>query len=165
MTGRRKIALIIFLVVDIGYILWGGMAAFFPSYLSGPHGMPILPAGYEGYTHNSWAGIASASPPTADYMGLLFRMYGLYNFVFGLLTVAIAVTAFRRGERWAWWALLVSNTIALVGAMTYDRTVNAIGPFEISEYVGLALVWIACGMTARFNAPLLTREIAPAANP
>jgi hypothetical protein len=151
-VNRRRIALIIFLIVDVGYILWGGMAAFWPSYLSGPHGMPILPAGYEGYTHSSWAAIASASPATADYMELLFRMYGLYNFVFGLLTVAIALTAFRRGERWAWWALLVGNTIALVGAMTYDRTVNAIGPFEISEYVGLALVWIACAITSPFIA-------------
>jgi hypothetical protein len=155
MNRRRRIALIIFLIVDVGYILWGGMAAFFLDRLSGPHGVPILPAGYEGYTQNSWAGIASASPATADYMGLLFRMYGVYNFVFGLLTVAIALTAFRRGERWAWWTLLIANTIALIAAMTYDRTVNAIGPFEISEYVGLALVWIACGITAPFRAQLV----------
>ena len=69
---------------------------------------------------------------------MLFRMYGVYNVLFGLLGSAIAVTAFRRGERWAWWALLVGNTVALVSAMTYDKTVNAIGPFELTEYLGLA---------------------------
>lgn len=149
MNRRRRIALIIFLIVDVGYILWGGMAAFWPDYLSGPRGMPILPAGYEGYTHSSWAAIANTSPETADYMELLFRMYGVYNLIFGVLTVAIALTAFRRRERWAWWALLAGNTFALVAAMTYDKTVNAIGPFEMSEYLGLALVWIACAITAR----------------
>ena len=76
-------------------------------------------------------------------------MYGVYNVVLGMMMAAIALTAFRRGERWAWWALLVGNTIALVAAITYDRTVNAIGPFEMSEYLGLVLVWVACAITAQ----------------
>jgi hypothetical protein len=71
----------------------------------------------------------------------------MYNVVFGLLASAIAITAFRRGERWAWWALLAGNTIALVSAITYDRIVNAIGPFEMTEYLGLALVWGALTLT------------------
>ena len=64
------------------------------------------------------------------------------------MTAAIVVTAFRRGERWAWWALLVGNTIALVAAITYDKFVNAIGPFELTEYLGLAMVWGALIITA-----------------
>jgi len=79
-------------------------------------------------------------------------MYGVYNAVFGLMAIAITVTAFRRGERWAWWALLVGNTTALVSAMTYDWTVNAIGPFELTEYLGLAMVWGALAVTAPFRA-------------
>ena len=75
-------------------------------------------------------------------------MYGLYCVLFGLMGCANAVTAFRRGERWAWWALLVGNTVALVSAMSYDKTVNAIGPFELTEYLGLAVVWAALAVTA-----------------
>ena len=48
--------------------------------------------------------------------------------------------------------LLVGNTIALVSAMTYDATVNAIGPFELTEYVGLALIWGALAITVPFLA-------------
>jgi hypothetical protein len=33
----------------------------------------------------------------------------------------------------------VGNTIAFVSAMIYDRIVGAIGPFEWSEYLGLAV--------------------------
>jgi hypothetical protein len=87
----------------------------------------------------------------ANYMDLLFRMYGVFNAVFGLMTSAIAVTAFRRGDGWAWWALLVGNTIALVSAMTYDWTVNAIGPFELTEYLGLVMIWGALAVTAPFR--------------
>jgi predicted membrane channel-forming protein YqfA (hemolysin III family) len=83
-------------------------------------------------------------------------MYGIYNVCFGIMGSAIAVTAFRRGEHWAWWALLVGNTIALGSAITYDKMVNAIGPFELTEYLGLALVWLALAVTAPFRAAVQT---------
>jgi len=35
-----------------------------------------------------------------------------------------------------------------MSAMTYDRIVNAIGPFELSEYLGLAIVYGALAVTA-----------------
>jgi hypothetical protein len=40
----------------------------------------------------------------------------------------------------------------LASAMTYDKTVNAIGPFELTEYLGLAIVWAALAVTAPFGA-------------
>jgi hypothetical protein len=148
---RRQMAWIAILVVDVGCLAWGAGAAASPDHLLGPGGKAILPAGYEGYTGGSWPALATASSPTVGYMVLLFRMYGVYNVLFGLLGSIIAATAFRRGERWAWWALLVGNTVALGSAITYDRTVNAIGPFELTEYLGLALVWGALAVTAPFR--------------
>jgi hypothetical protein len=148
---RRQIAWILILIVDAGLVGWGAMAAAWPDHLLGPRGVPILTAGYEGFTKGSWSELASASPMTARYMQVLFRMYGVYGVAFGLMASVIAVTAFRRGDGWAWWALLVGNTITLVSAMTYDWSVNAIGPFELTEYLGLALVWGALAVTAPFR--------------
>ena len=136
----------------MGYIAWGAGAATSPDHLLGPGGKAILPAGYEGYSGGSWAELTGTSPLSAGYMKLLCRLYGVYNVLFGLMGSAIAVTAFRRGERWAWWALLVGNTVGLVSAITYDKTVNAIGPFELSEYLGLVMVWGALAVTAPFRA-------------
>jgi hypothetical protein len=147
---RRRIAWILILIADAGFAAWGAMAAAFPDLLAGPGGTPILTAGYEGFSKGSWSELAGTSPMTAKYIVVLFRMYGVFNVVFGLMAIAITVTAFRRGERWAWWALLVGNTIAFVSAMTYDRTVNAIGPFELSEYLGLAAIYGALAVTAPF---------------
>ena len=76
-----------------------------------------------------------------------------FNVAFAVLTIAITVTAFRRGEVWSWWALLVANTIAFGSAMTYDWMANAIGPFEMLEYVGIIGVYVALGVTAPFLAP------------
>jgi hypothetical protein len=147
---RSRLALSLILIVDTGVVAWGAMAAALPDHLLGPRGVPILTAGYEGYTGASWADLASTAPMTARYISVLFRMYGVFNVAFGLMALAIAVTAFRRGDQWAWWALLIGNTIALVSAMTYDRIVSAIGLFELSEYLGLALAYGALAITAPF---------------
>jgi hypothetical protein len=148
---KRNIAWILILIVDVAYIAWGGMAAAMPEGLLGPGGRAILPAAYDGYTGGSWPELLRAAPMTAKYIIVLYRMYGIYCLVFGLMGSAIAVTAFRRGDRWAWWTLLAGNTIALASAIRMDWIVNAIGPFELTEYVGLALIWAALAITAPFR--------------
>jgi len=72
---------------------------------------------------------------------------------FSVLAIAIAANGFRRGERWAWWALLVGNTTAFVAAMAYDRIVGAIGPFEMTEYLGLAIIYGSLAITFRSSRP------------
>ncbi len=146
----RRLAWLVLLIADAGLLVWGAGAAAIPGHLLGPGGAPILPAGYEGYGGGSWHQLVATSPKAAGYISLVFRMYGIYIVAFGLLAVAIAATAFRRGDRWAWWALLAGNTLAFVSAMTYDRIVGAIGPFEWSEYLGLVVIWGSLAVTAPF---------------
>lgn len=146
----RRVAWIVILVGDVGLLAWAAMAALAPEYLLGPNSGPILPAGYEGYTGYSWSTLANSSPRATEFMTLVFRMYGTYGIAFSLMAIAISVTAFRRGDRWAWWALLVGNTITYVGAMAYDQIVHAIGPFELTEYLGLAVIYGALAVTAPF---------------
>jgi hypothetical protein len=152
MDRVRRYAWLAIVVVDVGLLLWGAMAALLPDYLLGPDSKPILTAGYEGFTGASWSALVQASPRTADYIEALFRLYGAWNVAFSLPAIALAATAFRRGDRLAWWALLLGNTIALGGAMTYDRLANAVGPFEMTEYLGLALVYGACAVKFPFGA-------------
>ena len=148
MNTRLRVAWFVILIADAGLLLWGAMAALVPEYLLGPGFAPILTAGYEGFTKSSWSELAHTSPMTAEYITLLFRMFGVGNVEFALLACAIAATAFSRGDSWAWWALLVGNTIGFGAPMAYDRIVGAIGPFEILEYVGIAAIYGALAATA-----------------
>jgi hypothetical protein len=147
----RQVAWILILIADAGLLAWGGMAALVPEHLLGPGSAPILNAEYEGFTGYSWSELAGTSPMTAGFMTILFRMYGTFNVAFALMAIAITATAFRRGDGWAWWALLIGNTLAFVAAMTYDRTVSAIGPFEMTEYLGLGAIYLALAVTAPFR--------------
>ncbi len=146
----RRVAWMIIVIADVGLLAWGAMAALAPERLPGPGSTPILTAEYRNFTGGSWSELADASPRTAAFIILLFRMYGAYIVAFGLVAIAITATAFRRGESWAWGALLVGNTIAFGSAMTYDWTVSAIGPLELSEYLGIAAIYAALAVTAPF---------------
>ena len=151
MNRLRRVAWLLILIADAGLLAWGAMAALAPERLPGPGFAPILRVGYERFTSRSWQELTDTSPMTAEYITLLFRLYGVYIVAFGLLAIAVTATAFRRGERWAWWALLIGNTIAFGSAMTYDWIVGAIGPFEMSEYVGIAGIYGALAVTAPFH--------------
>ena len=144
----RPFAWIGMVAADVGLLAWAAMAAVTPERLLGPGSMPILPAGFQGFTGVSWQDLVATTPRTAEYATLLFRMYGLYGAAFSLLAIAVGATAFRRGERWAWWGLLVGNALTYVGAMAYDQIVRAVGPFELTEYLALAVVITALAVTA-----------------
>lgn len=149
----RHRAWLLIVIADVGLFLWGAGAASIPEALPGPRSAPILPAGYEGYTGGSWEQLEATAAGTAGYITLVFRMYGIYIMAFSLLAIAIAANGFRRGERWAWWALLVGNVIAWPAAMTYDVVVHAIGPFELLEYLGLAVILWSLAVTWRVTQP------------
>lgn len=149
---RRRVAWILIVIADVGLGAWGAMAALAPDLLPGPGSAPILTGGYEGFTHGSWAELASTAPRTAEFIKVLFRLFGACNVAFAAVAIAVAAGALRRGERWAWWALLVGNTIGFGAPMTYDRIVGAIGPFEMSEYLGIAVIYGALAVTAPFLA-------------
>ena len=89
----RRIAWVVMLLADAGLLAWGAMAAVAPEHLIGPGSAPILPAGYEGFTGGSWQQLTATSAPTAAYITLLFRLYGAYIVAFGVVAIALAVTA------------------------------------------------------------------------
>ncbi|HEX6846591.1 MAG TPA: hypothetical protein VF144_06415 [Chitinophagaceae bacterium] len=143
-----RLAWILILISDAGMAVWGGAAALATKHLTGPDATPILEAEYQNFTGLSWSQLSVTSPKVADFITILFRMYGTYCMLFGMLTVAITITAFRKGERWAWWALLIGNTIAYGSAITFDLVVKAVGIFEMTEYLGIAMVYVALALTA-----------------
>jgi hypothetical protein len=161
MKLRRRIAWILILIAEVGFLAWAVMAAIAPEHLLGPGSAPILNAEYEGFTGYSWSGLAAASPMATGFMTLLFRMYGTYGVAFALMAITITVTAFRRGDRWAWWALLIGNTLAFVAAMRYDWIVRAIGPFELTEYLGLAAIYLALALVVPWNRFVISEKSEP----
>jgi hypothetical protein len=59
----------------------------------------------QGISGLSWEQLQIASPNAANMIDYLVRAGGAHLFVLGLWSMAVSVTAFRRGERWAWYAM------------------------------------------------------------
>jgi hypothetical protein len=137
-SRRRGYAWVIILVADAGVLVYGVMAAVAPR--------ALIP-GYESYSSRTWPALVAADTQTAAFVLLLFRLLGAYNVAFAVLAIAIAATAFRRGEGWAWWALLVGNTLGFGAPMIYDQPVGEIGVFEVLEVVGIAAIYAALAAT------------------
>ena len=143
----RQYAWLGIVVADAGLLAWGALTLFAPECPGA-----CMTNGYETFTGQSWAALAAASASTANFLLLLFRVFGAYNVAFGFLGIVVAATAFRRGEVWAWWALLTANTIAYGSATTYDRMVGFIGTNEMLEYVCLGAAYAALAVTAPVQA-------------
>src|SRR5262245_2852477 len=103
MGRRRRVAWLVILIADAGLLAWGAMAALRPQRLPGAGATPILTAGYESCTMRAWQELIGTSPKTAEFITLLFRLFGAYIVAFGILAIGISATAFKRGESWAWW--------------------------------------------------------------
>lgn len=138
---RLSVAWIVVAIADLGVLAYGILALLDPV---------MMTAGFETFTDGIWSRFAVEQPVAADFILIGFRLIGAFNIIAGLLLIAIAAMAFREGERWSWWALLVGNTLAIGSPIVYDRAVGYIGAFEILEYVALLAVYAALAATWSF---------------
>lgn len=57
--------------------------------------------------------LRALSPQLFVWIGFVFRSWGAFAIGLGAMVCAVAATAYRRAERWAWW------TLAFVGVTTF----------------------------------------------
>ncbi len=74
-------------------------------------------------TGTTWDALQAADPGAANLIDYQVRASGAYISLFGILTLAICVTALRRGERWAWYAMWAWPLgVALIVAVLWSAT-------------------------------------------
>jgi hypothetical protein len=79
--------------------------------------------------------LATTNPGFANFVLFVYRYYAEAIFLGGFLTLAISLTAYRRGERWSWYAFwLLPITVVL---QIIDEYSVAISP---TYYVFLIVV-------------------------
>jgi hypothetical protein len=143
-------AWIIMLVTGIVMLLFGFIFTLVPDFMN--------TMGYESYTGQSWSAFLSATPKTVDFLLLTAgTMFGLHLVVMAVLFIAITVTSFRTGHKWAWYALLIAST---VGWLSDAVAVYVMGVVQVAigNLVFLSLAYIALAISAK---PILSKKIAP----
>lgn len=86
----------IFILFGVGDFIQGGDAY--------RDGEAVL---FKGLTGTTWDELRAADPGAARLIDSQVRSGGLQLLSVGLLSLSICLTALRRGERWAWYAVWV----------------------------------------------------------
>jgi hypothetical protein len=102
------------------------------------------PGEFQASTGIEWTALATSSPEVADYITRLLRLVGVVFFGLNLLVAVIAYASFRKGERWAWFALWVYPLVlaAIAGIMFLANATplgTYYGVFAVIALVGIVL--------------------------
>ena len=118
------------------------------------------PGFYEALTGGTWS-IASALMPSLDRVATAsVRFAGLLGVVTSAFVIAIATTSFRRGERWAWYAMLLLPAFAVLD-FSLVAGYGAVTPTSVAWDAvigGLALVSLVISYRAFFAPAIPMRE-------
>ena len=91
-------------------------------FLLAPHG--ALGEEFAAFTGSSWTDFTSANPKPSELLLVTAKEKGAFILSIGVLIIAIALTSYRKGERWSWYALLVSGIIGWSGGLIYHITIG-----------------------------------------
>ncbi len=111
------------------------------------------------FTGVSWSQIQQLNPKLGIWLTLFYDDTAGMMIWYGFLTSVVAVTAYRRGERWAWLSLLISFLISsgyllFASAPFFSRgivensgiSVGIVGVFTILAFLVLGLILPGLGI-------------------
>ncbi len=98
------------------------------------------------FTGITWDQLVARIPGIGSYISLLGREVGINDIGYGILVTAVSFAAYRKGERWAWYALWVVPA-RIIGFMANDLSggstfgVSTGLPFIVIALLGLLLLY------------------------
>ena len=94
----EKYSWVILLAVGLVFLVFALMYVFLPA--------TVAEMDYEFYTDMSWGELETSRPAVADFLIALERADAGYHVLgVAVFVTAISLTSYRRGERWAWYAM------------------------------------------------------------
>ena len=93
----EKYAWVVFLFLGLLWVVVGFAQAFYPD--------GLLENDAQLVTDMSWNEIKDSSPEASDLVHFMYGNMGLLKMSWSFLVIAITLTGFRRGEKWAWYTL------------------------------------------------------------
>jgi hypothetical protein len=105
----EKYAWVILLAVGILWLVVGIVAVFQPE--------GIFEADAQAVTKMPWNELKASSPTTANFVIFVYGQMGLLKISWSLFILAITLTGYRRGEKWAWYIMLLAPILLVTDAV------------------------------------------------
>jgi hypothetical protein len=104
---------------------------------------------FSAYTGKIYQNYLASNPRFAEMYIITKKIIGLMLLIVGILILLINQNAYRKGEKWAWYALLIAGSIAWSTFIVYKIIIGYIGASMITFVVGAALVVVGLIIPAK----------------
>lgn len=105
----EKYAWIIFIGLGVLWVVVGFTQLFFPDGLAETDSQVI--------TGMSWNELKTLSPEATNMVRWLYGALGLLKMSWSFLVIAITITGYRKGEKWAWYTMWLVPILLLSSAL------------------------------------------------
>jgi len=111
---------------------------------------------FAAYTGQTWSDYSATSPKYAMMYIITKRLIGFQLLPISILIILIAQKSYSRGEKWSWYALLVSGVVTwgsligyriVIGYFVFDTLARAAS--TMTPIVGLVLLVIGLTVPAK----------------
>jgi hypothetical protein len=133
----EKYAWVILFALGLLWLVVGLVAVFHPE--------GIFETDAQSVTNIPWSELKSSSPKAAEFVIFVYGQMGLLKISWSFFVIAITLTGYRRGEKWAWYTmwsvpvLLVSDALfSSIFIGDVSQTLQFI-PITIITLLGLLL--------------------------
>jgi hypothetical protein len=133
----EKYGWVVFLALGLLWLVVGLYSVFLPE--------GVFETDVQSVTNMSWSELKASSPVAADFVIFIYGLLGLLKISWSFFVLAITLTGYRRGEKWAWYTLwsvpglLVSNALySVIFIGDVSQTLQFI-PITIISLLGLLL--------------------------
>jgi len=120
MKFYEKYAWVILLAAGLLWWVVGIVAVFQPE--------GIFEADAQSVTNMPWSELKASSPKAADFVIFVYGQMGILKISWSFFVIAITLTGYRRGEKWAWY-IMWSVPVMLVS----DALFSAIFISDVSQ--------------------------------
>ena len=120
MKFYEKYAWVILLAVGLLWLVVGFVAVFQPE--------GIFEGDAQAVTNMPWSELKASSPKAADFVIFVYGQMGILKISWSFFVIAITLTGYRRGEKWAWY-IMWSVPVMLVS----DALFSAIFISDVSQ--------------------------------
>lgn len=88
-------------------------------------GVPTISTQGQQFSNIVWTEFQRMFPRFAFWIIMVTGVIlGAFQLSFGVLMSAISYTAYRRKEKWSWYALLVTNLLIFIVALVFEATIE-----------------------------------------
>ena len=119
---KLRVASILLVIIAVITIMFGIVYFFTPCHVQwNILGIPY----HEDFIDMTHGEISKINPKLADSLLLSLKLIGVTFIGLGIWGIAVSLNSYRKGEKWAWYATLITNLVVLIPLLVISHSVEA----------------------------------------